>query len=233
MRMKTLVAVPAYNEESNVSQVVNSIKSCHPGVDIIVINDGSVDNTGTKAKSAGARVLELSQNLGIGGAVQTGYLFAARNNYDVMVQIDGDGQHNPACLSKLLKELETDSADIVIGSRFLADTEYKSSIPRKIGIRFLASLVSIICRKSYFDTTSGFRAVNRKGIELFSEYYPKDYPEVESIVYASKRGLRIKEITVHMETRKGGKSSITPLKSVYYMLKVTAMLLLQPKEVKS
>lgn len=231
--MKTLVAVPAYNEESNVSQVVNSIKSCHPGVDIIVINDGSVDNTGTKAKSAGARVLELSQNLGIGGAVQTGYLFAARNNYDVMVQIDGDGQHNPACLSKLLKELETDSADIVIGSRFLADTEYKSSIPRKIGIRFLASLVSIICRKSYFDTTSGFRAVNRKGIELFSEYYPKDYPEVESIVYASKRGLRIKEITVHMETRKGGKSSITPLKSVYYMLKVTAMLLLQPKEVKS
>lgn len=231
--MKTLVAVPAYNEESNVSQVVNSIKSCHPGVDIIVINDGSVDNTGTKAKSAGARVLELSQNLGIGGAVQTGYLFAARNNYDVMVQIDGDGQHNPACLSKLLKELETDSADIVIGSRFLADTEYKSSIPRKIGIRFLASLVSIICRKSYFDTTSGFRAVNRKGIELFSEYYPKDYPEVESIVYASKRGLRIKEITVHMETRKGGKSSITPLKSVYYILKVTAMLLLQPKEVKS
>ncbi|MEA4900286.1 glycosyltransferase family 2 protein [Desulfitobacterium sp.] len=226
--MKTLVVIPAYNEQSTISGVIESIKHYQPGVDIVVINDGSIDNTSFAAKGAGALVIDLPQNLGIGGAVQTGYMYAKRHNYDIVIQIDGDGQHNPRDIPKLIKAIEMDEADLVIGSRFVKETDYPSSPMRQIGIAFFSKLVSFLCKKHYFDTTSGYRAINKKGIELFSQYYPKDYPEVETIVYASNRGMRIKEISVKMNKRQGGRSSITPQKSIYYMLKVTCVLLLQP-----
>lgn len=226
--MKIMVTIPAYNEEKNISGVVKAVKFRHPEVDVVVINDGSKDKTGLEAERAGAFVINLPQNLGIGGAVQTGYIYAKRKGYDAVIQIDGDGQHDPKDLSRLMDSIAKDEADMVIGSRFVKKTDYESSKMRKLGINFFSKLVSIACRKDFYDTTSGYRAVNKKGIELFSEYYPRDYPEVETIVYASKMGIRIKEISVDMNKRLGGKSSITPLKSIYYMIKVTCVILLQP-----
>lgn len=226
--MKIMVAIPAYNEEKNISGVVKAVKFHHPEVDVVVINDGSRDRTGLEAQRAGAFVINLPQNLGIGGAVQTGYIYAKAKGYDAVIQIDGDGQHDPKDLSRLIDSIAKDEADMVIGSRFVKKTDYESSKMRRLGINFFSKLVSIACRRDFYDTTSGYRAVNKKGIELFSEYYPRDYPEVETIVYASKMGIRVKEISVDMNKRKGGKSSITPLKSIYYMIKVTCAVLLQP-----
>lgn len=225
--MKIMVVIPAYNEEKNIYNVVQSVKNNGLNVDVIVINDGSKDNTSFEAKKAGARVIELPQNVGIGGAVQTGYIYALYNNYDVVVQIDGDGQHNPKDLVKLIDTLEKGEADMVIGSRFVDKTDYKSSAARKIGIKYFSRIVSALIGKDIFDTTSGYRAVNRNVIELFSKYYPADYPEVETIVYASKRGVKIKEVSVDMQERQGGNSSITPIKAVYYMIKVTLAIVLQ------
>lgn len=226
--MRILAIIPAYNEEKSIYNVIKSIRLSSPNVDIAVIDDGSKDNTYLEAKRAGCFVIKLAQNLGIGGAVQTGYIYAKENNYDIAIQVDGDGQHNPEDISKLIKVIENNEADMAIGSRFVDKTGYRSSIMRKIGIDFFSKLVSIICRENFYDTTSGYRAINRKGIELFAEYYPKDYPEVEAIVYAKKRGIRIKEVPVNMNERQGGRSSITPMKSIYYMIKVTCVLLLQP-----
>lgn len=226
--MKVMVAIPAYNEEKNIYCVVESVKFHHPEVDVVVINDGSRDNTCFEAQRAGAYVINLPQNLGIGGAVQTGYIYASRKGYDIVIQLDGDGQHNPKDLSKLINVIGRDEADMVIGSRFVRKTEYESSRMRRLGINFFSRFVSLVCGRDFYDTTSGYRAVNKKVIELFSRYYPRDYPEVETIVYASKRGIRIEEVSVDMDKRQGGKSSITPLKSVYYMIKVTCAILLQP-----
>lgn len=226
--MKVMVVIPAYNEEKNIFKVVQGVKCHYPEVDVVVINDGSRDNTGLEAERAGAFVISLSQNLGIGGAVQTGYIYANRKDYDVVIQIDGGGQHNPKDLSKMIDAIAKDEVDMVIGSRFVEKTGYESSNIRKIGINFFSRFVSFVCKRDFYDTTSGYRAVNKKVIELFSWYYPRDYPEVETIVYALKRGVRIKEISVDMDKRQGGKSSITLLKSVYYMIKVTCAILLQP-----
>lgn len=226
--MKIMVAIPAYNEEKNIFSVVNAVKNNNPEVDVVVINDGSRDCTELEAQKAGAFVINLPQNLGIGGAVQTGYIYASRRGYDAVIQIDGDGQHNPKDLSRLIDSIAKDEADMVIGSRFVKKTDYESSKMRKLGINFFSKLVSLVCGRDFFDTTSGYRAVNKKVIELFSRYYPRDYPEVETIVYASRMGIRIKEIPVNMDKRQGGSSSITPLKSIYYMIKVTCAVLLQP-----
>lgn len=226
--MKVMVAIPAYNEEKNIFRVVNSVRYNNPEVNVVVINDGSRDLTEVEAERAGAFVINLPQNLGIGGAVQTGYIYASRKGYDVVIQVDGDGQHDPKDLSRLIESIEKDEADMVIGSRFAEKTDYESSKMRWLGINFFSKLVSFICKRDFFDTTSGYRAVNKKVINIFAEYYPRDYPEVETIVYASKRGVRIKEISVDMKKRQGGKSSITPLKSIYYMIKVTCAILLQP-----
>lgn len=226
--MKIMVAIPAYNEEENIFTVVKAVKCYYPEVDVVVINDGSKDCTGVEAQRAGAFVINLPQNLGIGGAVQTGYIYASRRGYDVVIQIDGDGQHNPKDLSRLIDSIAKDEADMVIGSRFIKKTDYESSKMRRLGINFFSKLVSFVCRGDFSDTTSGYRAVNKKVIKLFSRYYPRDYPEVETIVYASKMGVRIKEISVDMNKRQEGKSSITPLKSIYYMIKVTCAILLQP-----
>lgn len=226
--MKYLAIIPAYNEEKNIYKVVSSIKKSSLKVDVVVVNDGSKDNTESEAKRAGAKVLSLSSNLGIGGAVQTGYLYALYNDYDAAVQIDGDGQHSPKDLERLADELNSSEADMVIGSRFICKSIYKPNVFRKIGIKYFSMLVSFLCRSSYYDTTSGYRMVNRKGISLFANYYPQDYPEVETIVYAVKNGLKVKEISVDMNKRQGGKSSITPIKSIYYMLKVTLASLILP-----
>lgn len=226
--MKTMVVIPAYNEGKNIFRVITAVKFHYPEVDTVVVNDGSTDNTESEAQRAGAFVINLPQNLGIGGAVQTGYIYADRKGYDAVIQIDGDGQHNPKDLSKLMDSIAKDEADMVIGSRFINETDYKSSKMRKLGINFFSKLVSLVCRRNFYDTTSGYRAVNKKLIGIFSRYYPKDYPEVETIVYASKIGVRIKEVSVDMNKRQGGKSSITPLKSIYYMFKVTCAILLQP-----
>lgn len=227
--MKMLAVIPAYNEEKNIRMVIEGLKHHNPEVDIVVINDGSTDDTAKEARRTGVQVISLPQNLGIGGAVQTGYIYANQNNYDVVIQVDGDGQHDPKDLRKLIEPIINYQADMVIGSRFVEKTAYKSSSMRKVGIDFFSKFVSLVCRKSYYDTTSGYRAVNKNGIELFSRYYPKDYPEVETIVYATKKGLKVMEVSVDMNERYSGKSSITPIKSVYYMIKVTFAIILQPK----
>lgn len=226
--MKCLVIIPAYNEEKNIYKVIKSIEGNNHKFDVVVINDGSNDNTELEAKRAGAKVLTLSSNLGIGGAVQTGYLYALYHNYDAAVQIDGDGQHSSDDLERLLKEVIEKNADMVIGSRFICKSNYKPSVSRKLGIKYFSKLVSFLCNCSYYDTTSGYRMVNKNGISLFASYYPQDYPEVETIVYAVKNGLKVKEISVNMNKRQGGKSSITPIKSMYYMAKVTLASLIIP-----
>ena len=228
--MNCLAIIPAYNEEKNIYKVVKAIKDNNNEFDVVVVNDGSKDNTELEAKRAGAKILNLSSNLGIGGAVQTGYLYALYNDYDAAVQIDGDGQHSSRDLERLAKELNESDADMVIGSRFICESNYKPSVYRKLGIKYFSKLVSFLCNSSYYDTTSGYRIVNKVGISLFANYYPQDYPEVETIIYAVKSGLRVKEISVNMIKRQGGKSSITPIKSMYYMSKVTLASLIQPSQ---
>lgn len=218
---KILVIVPAYNEEGQIRQVIEDIRTSAPYVDIAVVNDGSKDRTFEQASQTGATVFNLPYNLGIGGAVQTGYRHALNENYDYAVQIDGDGQHNPADLCKLLQTIETSGADMVIGSRFLDKTGYQSTRIRLVGIRFLSFLVSGLTRNKATDTTSGFRICGRKAIALFAERYPTDYPEVESLILLNNHGLRFLEIQVNMRPRLFGKSSITAFKSIYYMIKVT------------
>ena len=226
--MRVLVIVPAYNEEECIFNVIASIKKYHKNIEILVINDGSTDNTSYKAREAGAEIIELEKNLGIGGAVQTGFIYANNEGYDVAIQLDGDGQHDPRDLNRLLVPILENSADIVIGSRFLQSNGYKAGFMRSLGISYFEKLVHMLCRKCYYDTTSGYRAINRRGMELFAAYYPCDYPEVEAIVYALKNDLKVIEVETLMKKRQGGKSSISFLKGAYYMLKVTLSLILQP-----
>jgi glycosyltransferase involved in cell wall biosynthesis len=222
-----LVIVPAYNEEQSIFNVVKGIKQNISEATVLVINDGSQDDTEINAKRAGAVVINLPNNLGIGGAVQTGYMYALRKNFEFAIQVDADGQHNHEEISKLLFPLENNESDLVLGSRFVKKTNYKGAVSRRIGIVFLSMLVSLLCRQKILDVTSGFRAVNRKCIKIFAEKYSTDYPEVDSLVLIKKKGLRIKELSVKMETRAYGQSSITSLKSVYYMIKVTLTLLMK------
>ncbi|MEW8955503.1 glycosyltransferase family 2 protein [Clostridium sp.] len=227
--MKILVIVPAYNEGKSIYNVVTSIfKEAIEGLHVLVINDGSLDNTAKEAERAGAKIINLPINLGIGGAVQTGYLYAYYNDYDIAIQFDGDGQHRAKDLNRVIEEITSENCDMVIGSRFIEESSYKPSFFRSIGISFFSSLVSKLCNEKVYDTTSGYRAINRKVIESFVHYYPKDYPEVETIAYIIKNGLKVKEIPVLMNYRTEGVSSITPIKSIYYMIKVTLALLILP-----
>jgi glycosyltransferase involved in cell wall biosynthesis len=226
--MKAIAIIPAFNEEKNIESVIYSIKNSGVNIDIVVINDGSIDRTSKVAKLTGVYVIDLPINLGIGGAVQTGYIYAYKNNYDIAIQVDGDGQHNGKDLLELISIVENGEADIAIGSRFVKNSNFKSSFFRNIGIRFFSKLVSTIIKHPISDPTSGFRCINKKTLELFCSYYPSDYPEVETIVYATRHGLIIKEVSVNMNQRSHGKSSISLLNGFYYMLKVTIMLLLIP-----
>ncbi|GIP21868.1 glycosyltransferase family 2 protein [Paenibacillus sp. J22TS3] len=222
--MKTLIIIPAYNEEGSIVRVIRDINKHAPEADIVVVNDGSTDNTEALALEAGAHVLTMPFNVGIGGGMQTGYMYARNNGYDVAIQMDADGQHPAEELPKLIAKAS--DYDLVIGSRFVEETSYRSSSMRRVGIIFFSKLVTLVTRQKFTDTTSGFRAAGRKVINLYAEYYPMDYPEVESIVYLKRKGCRITEVSTEMRSRETGKSSITPIKSVYYMLKVTLSVLM-------
>jgi glycosyltransferase involved in cell wall biosynthesis len=218
--LKRIAIVPSLNEEATVGRVIDELHAFDPGFDIVVVDDGSTDRTAGIAADRGAHVLRLPFNLGIGGAVQTGYRFAFERGYDVAVQVDGDGQHDPAQLPAILEPVLAGEADLCVGSRFAGPGGYRSSFTRRLGIRLFASIVSAIVRQKVTDTTSGFRAVNRKGIALFAADYPHDYPEVETTVMCVKHKLRLREVSVEMRERAGGESSITAFRSIYYMAKV-------------
>ena len=217
--MKTLVVVPAYNEAESINLVINDLKEYFPEGDIIIINDGSSDETSRIARSYDVKVIDLPYNLGIGGAVQTGIKYALINNYDVAIQFDGDGQHMAKEIKHIVHEVR-EGADMVIGSRFLNSTGYSMPLSRKIGSMVFSSVMSLTCGQKFTDTTSGFRAYTKKAIKLFSVYYPDDYPEVEALIVAHKNRFNIKEVSVSMRQRGKGKSSITSLRAVYYMIKV-------------
>jgi glycosyltransferase involved in cell wall biosynthesis len=218
--LKRLAVVPAFNEEASVGHVIDEIRAFDPDFEIVVVDDGSTDRTAGLAADRGVHVIRLPFNLGIGGAVQTGYRYAFEHGYDIAVQVDGDGQHDPSQLARILKPVLDGEADLVVGSRFVGEGAYRSSATRRIGIRIFAGVVSAVVRQRVTDTTSGFRAVNRKGIALFAADYPHDYPEVEATVMCVKHKLRLTEVPVEMRERSGGRSSITALRSIYYMTKV-------------
>ena len=216
-----LAVVPAYNEAATVARVVRSLRESAPDFDVLVVDDGSTDATADEARAAGARVVTLPFNLGIGGAVQAGFRFALENGYQYMVQVDGDGQHDPAEIRKLVDRMERDPAlDVAVGSRFLEDLEYAGAISRRAGIHVFAFLLSRFVDQKITDPTSGFRLYNRRAIGLFARDYPHDYPEVEAVLVLHHHRLRMCEVPVRMFQRGGGKSSINSGKSVYYMIKV-------------
>ena len=220
MDKRTLVIIPAYNEEHTIGDVVKGVKALGSGYDVIVINDNSSDKTSEKATAAGAKVLQLSCNLGIGGAVQTGYKYALAEGYDACVQVDGDGQHPTGEISTLVEALFEDGYDIVIGSRFVEKTAYEISVMRDLGIRILSYFLRMTTGLVVKDPTSGFRAINRKALTLFAGQYPQDYPEPESLVFAHKKQFRVREVSIEMKNRMHGISSITPVRAAYYMGKV-------------
>ncbi len=217
-----LAVVPAYNEAETVGAVVNSIRVQAPQFDVLVVDDGSTDGTGDVARAVGARVLRPAFNLGIGGAVQCGFVYAAEHDYDYVVQVDGDGQHCADEIDKLLETMRADpTLDMVCGSRFLTkERGYPAPISRRTGIHLFAFLLSRIIGQRVSDPTSGFRLYNRRGIALFARDYPHDYPEVEAVLMVHFHRLRMQEVPVRMLLRGGGVSSIRSGKSVYYMVKV-------------
>jgi glycosyltransferase involved in cell wall biosynthesis len=218
--MNVLIIIPAYNEQESLPGVINDLRKHVPSADVLVVNDGSEDRTARVALDLGVKVLDLPFNLGIGGAVQAGYLYAKLHGHDVAIQFDGDGQHLAEEIDKLLEPIQAGRADLVVGSRFLAPNSYNAPILRRIGIGIFSFVISNITGIVVTDSTSGFRAANRSVIEFFARSYPDDYPEVEALVLLHKRDLRLSEVAVTMRERTGGKSSITPLRSVYYMTKV-------------
>jgi glycosyltransferase involved in cell wall biosynthesis len=222
--VKRIAIVPAYNEERNIGRVVDELRAFDAELDVVVVSDGSFDNTTAVAAERGAHVVALPFNLGIGGAVQTGFKYAYEHGYELVVRCDGDGQHIPAELPKVLAPVLAGEADIAVGSRFAGGEGYRSSATRRIGIRLLALIVSAIARQRVTDTTSGFQALNRKALELFAADYPHDYPEVEGMVMTIKHRLRLREVPVAMREREHGRSSITALRSIYYMAKVLTAL---------
>jgi len=227
-----LIVIPAYNEEKTIGGVIAKIKENLSMVDfgelsrtdILVVNDGSTDSTGRIAQEKGVYVLGLPYNLGIGGAMQTGFKFAKELSYDIVVRVDADGQHDPQEISNLLNPVLENKTDLVIGSRFLKTGSYRSSFFRRIGIHLFSFLVSLFIGKKVKDPTSGFRVLNQKVIELYAQGYPVDYPEVEELLLLKQSDLNFLEIPVKMSARKGGHSSITFLKSVYYLVKVSLAL---------
>lgn len=224
--MKILIIVPAYNEEESLPGVIQDIRRNMGSAHILVVNDGSRDSTSLIARNLGATVLDIPFNIGIGGAMQAGYCYAERNSYDVAIQFDGDGQHVASEIAKLLEPLAAGDADIVIGSRFLTSGNYRSSVFRLLGIWIFSFILSRILGTTVTDSTSGFRAANRRVIEFFARTYPDDYPEVEALVLLHKVDLRMAEVAVTMRERTGGKSSITKVRSVYYMMKVLLAILI-------
>ena len=225
--MKRLIIIPAYNEEANIEKTVESILRESSGFDYVIINDCSTDNTKKICEEKGYNIINLPINLGIGGAVQTGYKYAVRNDYDMAVQVDGDGQHDPKFLEEMAEYLEQHDLDMVIGSRFIEKKGFQSSGLRRMGIRFFTGLIKLLTGKTITDPTSGLRMVGKNVLQIFAEEYPKDYPEPESIVGILRRNMKVEEIPVVMREREGGVSSISMKKSVYYMIKVSLAMIIE------
>lgn len=225
--MKKLIIIPAYNEESNIEKTVSAIQKNAQGFDYVIINDCSLDSTRKICEEKGYNIVNLPINLGIGGAVQTGYRYALENDYDVAVQVDGDGQHDPEFLNIMAEYLEKENLDMVIGSRFIEKEGFQSSKLRRIGIVFFSVLIKTLAGVKITDPTSGLRMAGKNVIALFAEDYPRDYPEPESVVTVIRRGMKVEEIPVVMKEREGGVSSISLKKSVYYMIKVTLAILIE------
>jgi len=219
--LRKLAIVPAYNEAGMVGRVVRELRREVPDFDIVVVDDGSVDDTAAEAEAEGAEVIRHPFNIGIGGAVQSGYKYALRHDYDIAVQVDGDGQHKSSYLPDMLAALKTgDEADMVYGSRFRGNPGYKVPIGRRVGNLIFSIVLTGITRRRITDPTSGFRMTNRRGIELFARDYPHDFPEVEALLMLHAHHLRIHEVPVRMNARGFGRSSIDYPRSAYYMAKV-------------
>ena len=217
--MRTLVIIPAYNEEGAILDTIRNLKKNNEGVDYIIIDDCSKDNTLKICKENNLNVIHLPVNLGIGGAVQTGYKYAYENNYDIAIQMDADGQHDAKYISALIQKVE-EGYDLVIGSRFIEKQGFQSTFVRRMGINLYSFIIKLFTKKVIKDTTSGYRAVNSKIIKMFARSYPVDYPEPETNAYIAKNNFKIVELPMEMKTRDTGSSSITPIKSIYYAAKV-------------
>lgn len=224
---KKLIIVPAYNEGENIKNTVEEIRTRAVDFDYVIINDCSTDDTKKVCEENGYNVINLPINLGIGGAVQTGYRYGYREGYDLAVQVDGDGQHAPEFLMDMAEYMWKTRSDVVIGSRFINKEGFQSSCARRIGIKWFSFLIKELTGKKITDPTSGLRMVGRDIMRMFAYDYPKDYPEPESIVAVLKREKKVEEIPVIMRERKGGVSSISLKKSVYYMIKVTLAILIE------
>ncbi|MDO4294990.1 MAG: glycosyltransferase family 2 protein [bacterium] len=219
--MRKLIIIPAYNEEACIEQTVRRIKEEAPDFDYIIINDCSTDRTREICESQHFNVLNLPVNLGIGGAVQTGYQYALRHGYDLAVQMDGDGQHDPKYLKEMADCMEQGKYNLVIGSRFIEKEGFQSSVTRRMGIRFFEHLIHFLTGVVITDPTSGMRMADREVIRLFAMDYPKDYPEPESVVTLLRKGMKVREVPVQMRAREGGVSSISSSDAIYYMVKVS------------
>lgn len=224
--MKKLIIIPAFNEEGNLEKTIKDIKDNAPGFDYVIINDCSTDKTLEMCRRHGFSYLNLPVNLGIGGAVQTGYRYAYYHGYDIAVQFDGDGQHSATHLEDMVMTLIDTESDMVIGSRFIEKEGFQSSGLRRIGIKYFTGLIKILTGKTITDPTSGMRMVNKKLLEKFTDEYPKDYPEPESVVTILSEKYKVKEIPVVMNEREEGVSSISLKNSVYYMIKVSFAILI-------
>ncbi|HOE67971.1 MAG TPA: glycosyltransferase family 2 protein [Candidatus Hydrogenedentes bacterium] len=218
---RVLIIVPAYNESATIADVLQSLKDHAPECDVVVIDDGSTDHTSEiVARFPAVQLVRLPINLGIGGAMQTGYKYAIRHGYDIAVQCDADGQHPASEIPRLVSFVQEGKADIVIGSRYVAESQYRPSFGRRVGKSLLSRLVDAVVGGGLTDTTSGFRAMNRAVLSVFAQTYPDDYPEAEALVILHKSGLKAAEVPVEMSPRLGGATSITPHRAVYYMIKV-------------
>ncbi len=225
--MKKLIIIPAYNESECIERTIKDIQKCAQGFDYVIINDCSTDHTKEICEKNGFHLINLPINLGIGGAVQTGYRYAYENGYDIAVQFDGDGQHDAAFLIQMADTLQKEKADMLIGSRFIEKEGFQSSFIRRVGIVYFTRLIKLLTGTTITDPTSGLRMINRSVIKIFANDYPKDYPEPESVVAVLKNKKIVKEMPVVMRERQGGTSSIGSLKSIYYMIKVTLAILVE------
>lgn len=224
-RSDVLVIIPCYNEQANIERVVTHLQEVCPEVDYLVVNDCSTDGSEAILRARGYQHVSLPVNLGIGGGVQTGYRYARENGYAIAVQMDGDGQHDPAYLETVLAPVRRGELDMCIGSRFVNKEGFQSSALRRFGINFLSGLIFLLSGRRVLDVTSGFRATNRAMIDFFADHYAADYPEPEAILAATLRGFRVGEAPVVMRERMGGVSSIRSFKSAYFMIKVSLSLL--------
>ncbi len=224
--LRVIAVVPAYNERNTIEKVIEEIQNSAPNIDIVVIDDGSLDDTYDCASNAKALVIRHPFNMGIGAAVQTGFRFATIRNYDVAVQVDGDGQHDPKYIPQMLEIIANGDADVVGGSRFLEGEGFQSSSLRRAGINFFEMIYKIFVGIDVTDCTSGFRAFGKNALEFVAENYPDDYPEPEVVIMLKKAGFKFKEIPVVMRERQGGKTSIKGFKPLHYMIKVTLALIM-------